>query len=143
MGDKEAGRRELFLAFSRLEPIPKIDNSATNLTYLDSLKFEGKDFYYMFVDIPGQVDRARACDMSDFYCNTSVVMICFSIASADTFRSVPRYLSEVKMYAPNAPIMLIGCGSEKREKKTVCSIILFFFFYQFFFFLGKRKSDSP
>ena len=58
-------------------------------------------------DTAGQEDYDRLRPLS--YPDTDVILICFSIDSADSFRNITdKWIPEVNHFCPHAPIILVG-----------------------------------
>ncbi|XP_045703657.1 transforming protein RhoA-like isoform X2 [Phyllostomus hastatus] len=54
------------------------------------------------------------------YPNTDVVLMCFSIASPDSFENIPEiWTPEVKHFCPDVPIVLVGNKKDLRNRRKL------------------------
>lgn len=66
-------------------------------------------------DTAGQEDYERLRPFS--YPDTDDILICFSIDSANSFRSITdKWVPEVNYFCPNVPIILVGNKMDLRFK---------------------------
>ena len=76
-------------------------------------------------DTPGQVgyERLRPCSYPD----TDVILMCFSVDSPDSLENIETWISEIKHFCPNVPIILVGNKKDLRNdpatiKGKLCSL---------------------
>ena len=116
IGDEAVGKTKIFLACSRSgyisnneDFVPSIqdhryDVVVDNLTYTVSLW-----------DTAGGEEHDKLRPLG--YPQTDVFLICFDVSTRSSFRNVElKWLPEVKRYAPNIPIILIGNKTDLRQK---------------------------
>ena len=69
-------------------------------------------------DTAGQDDYARLRPLS--YPGADAFLLCFAIDQADSFANIQqKWISELRHYRHNVPIILVGLKSDLREDPTV------------------------
>jgi hypothetical protein len=127
LGERDSGRRELFRTYSDLIPFPTLGPDPGSHKKVDSILVDGKEVVYELVDIPAPNERDKEkTNLSSLYGGASIILLCISIASPSTRHAVSSYLKEVNAHAPGVPIIIVGCGSERRKIEMVRTNSYFF-----------------
>ncbi|XP_064634886.1 rho-related protein racA-like [Lineus longissimus] len=84
--------------------------------------FQGKPVRMILFDTAGGEDYHRLRPLS--YPGTDIFLICFSIASRDSFENIPSYwLPELDHFCPDTPRLLVGCKGDLRTETSPVSKI--------------------
>lgn len=96
------------------EYIPTVfENQYKNLTV------DGKLYELSLWDTAGQEEYDRLRPLS--YCETDVVIICFGVDMKDSLENIDtKWITEVRHYCPNDPIILCGLKTDLRSTETEC-----------------------
>ncbi|KAK7913377.1 hypothetical protein WMY93_013588 [Mugilogobius chulae] len=88
------------------------------------------DNFSAMVSVDGHPVRLQLCDTAgqdEFdklrplcYTSADVFLLCFSVVSPASFQNVPeKWVPEIRTYAPNAPLVLVGTQCDLREDVKV------------------------
>ncbi|XP_073982527.1 ras-like GTP-binding protein rhoA [Rhodnius prolixus] len=81
--------------------------------YVANIEVDGKQVELSLWDTPGQEDCSRS--RAHVYPETDVILISFSLVLHDSLENVPSsWVSEVRHFCPNVPIILVGCKKDLR-----------------------------
>lgn len=106
VGDGACGKTCLLTTFSYNE-FPEHHVPTVFDTYSKDIEVDGLPLTLALWDTAGQEDYDRLRPLS--YPRTSIVIICFSIASPDSLKNVKdKWLPEIKHFLPHVPILLVG-----------------------------------
>lgn len=116
VGDESCGKTSLLKSYCKNEYqdeyIPTILDNYEVYIELDENRY--KLFIY---DTSGNEDLARLRPLT--YDKADVVLICFSLVSGINLQSyVDKWLHKVKLYCPEAVILLVGCKNDIRRHEV-------------------------
>ena len=116
IGDGSVGKTSLLVTFSKNEfPVEYIPTVYEN--YSGNVEVDGETVTLQLWDTAGQEDYKRI--RPNFYPNTDVFLVCFSLVSQDTLENVNSiWVPEIKNYCPDAPLVLVGLKSDLRDDPT-------------------------
>lgn len=88
------------------------------------------DNFSAVVSVDGQPVRLQLCDTAgqdEFdklrplcYTSADVFLLCFSVVSPASFQNIPdKWVSEIRTFAPHAPLVLVGTQCDLREDVKV------------------------
>uniref|UniRef100_A0A7N1A456 Uncharacterized protein n=1 Tax=Kalanchoe fedtschenkoi TaxID=63787 RepID=A0A7N1A456_KALFE len=115
VGDGAVGKTCLLISYTTnsfpADYIPTIfDNFSTNVS------FNGSKFNLGLWDTAGQEDYNRLRPLS--YRGADVFVVAFSLINGSSFENVyKKWLPELRHYAPNIPIILVGTKLDLRDDK--------------------------
>ena len=118
VGDGGVGKTSLFITYTRgafsSEYVPKVFDG-----YAASVKFAEETYTLQLFDTPGQEDYTDRLIRSLSYPNTSVFLVCFSIAHPCSFENVQeKWVPEIKHHCPNIPFLLVGTQADLRHDRA-------------------------
>ncbi|KAK8884900.1 hypothetical protein M9Y10_044023 [Tritrichomonas musculus] len=113
IGDGAIGKTCLLVTFTKNEfPVEYIPTVYEN--YTGTIDVDGETVSLQLWDTAGQEDYRRI--RPNFYPNTDVFLICFSLVSYDSLENVNSiWIPEIKNYCPDVPIVLVGLKSDLRD----------------------------
>uniref|UniRef100_A0A0X3Q0S1 Ras-related C3 botulinum toxin substrate 1 n=1 Tax=Schistocephalus solidus TaxID=70667 RepID=A0A0X3Q0S1_SCHSO len=86
------------------------DNYALNVTC------QGQPFLLKLFDTAGQEGFENLRRYT--YPGTHVFLLCFAVDSRASFDNIEKWKNDVRAVVPNAPIILVGCQSDKRLRDS-------------------------
>lgn len=116
LGDNNTGKTCLLLqlCYSSNTLSRKQVESFTS-AYIANIDMNGKIYQLELWDSESQQDKDAARQKN--YPETDVFCLCFSIADLESFRNAERkWFREVRLFAPKAPIVLIGTKLDLRDE---------------------------
>ncbi|VDO13115.1 unnamed protein product [Rodentolepis nana] len=113
VGDGACGKTCLLIVFSK-STFPEVYVPTVFENYVADIVYNDVNVELALWDTAGQEDYDRLRPLS--YPETSVVLMCFSIDSPDSFENISeKWLAEVKHFCPNTPIILVGNKMDLRD----------------------------
>jgi small GTP-binding protein len=87
--------------------------------HVSEMMIDGKLYELALWDTAGQEEYDRLRPLS--YCETDVVIICFGVDMKDSLLNIEsKWITEVKHYCPQDPILLTGLKTDLRSTETDC-----------------------
>lgn len=113
IGDGSVGKTSLLVTFSKNEfPVEYIPTVYEN--YSGNVEVDGETVTLQLWDTAGQEDYKRI--RPNFYPNTDVFIVCFSLVSPDSLENVNSiWIPEIQNFCPGAPFVLVGLKSDLRD----------------------------
>jgi len=113
VGDGAVGKTCTLVSYTRNEfPSEYVPTVFEN--YSTHLMLDNKPIGLQLWDTAGQEDFDRLRPLS--YPQTDVFLACFSVASSTSFENIKsKWAPELSLYAPDAPIVLVGTKSDLRS----------------------------
>ncbi|KAM6491364.1 small GTPase-binding protein, partial [Amanita muscaria] len=111
------GKTPLLLVFAK-GTYPEVWNPTIFENYVADVEVDGKHVELALWDTSGSEHFDRLRPLS--YPDSHVVLICFAIDDPDSLDDVQeKWISEVKHFCPNLPILLVGCRKDLRRDYRV------------------------
>jgi len=118
VGDGACGKTCLLIVFSK-GTFPELYVPTVFENYVAEVDIDGRCVELALWDTAGQEDYDRLRPLS--YPDSHVILICFAVDSPDSLDNVQeKWISEVKHFCPELPIILVGCKQDLRtDRKTI------------------------
>ncbi|KIL56087.1 hypothetical protein M378DRAFT_60906, partial [Amanita muscaria Koide BX008] len=117
VGDACRGKTCLLIVFSK-GTFPEVWIPTVFENYVADVEVDGKHVELALWDTSGSEDYDRLRPLS--YPDSHVILICFAIDDPDSLDDVQeKWISEVKHFCPNLPILLVGCRKDLRRDPRV------------------------
>lgn len=118
VGDGACGKTCLLIVFSE-GTFPEVYVPTVFENYVADVIIDNRKIELELWDTAGQEDYDRLRPLS--YPDSNVILICYSVDLPDSLDNVQeKWVPEVSHYAPNIPIILVGCKCDLRnDPKTI------------------------
>ena len=112
VGSDDSGKTELLHILSKEEFDPNMHIPSMFSNVVKDAKVDDCEFEISLWDINVEPARLRPFEYPD----TDIVLMCFSTKLRNTFEEIEdKWVSEVKYFCPNVPIMLVGNHTKRSE----------------------------
>lgn len=113
VGNSASGKTSLLLQYND-ETVPETLCSTISVDFnVKTIEIDKKQYKLQIWDTTGQERFSSITD--NFYRSLDGVILTFDVHTRASFEGLSKWLNKTREHAPNVPILLVGCQSDKPD----------------------------